>query len=51
MTIEAWVKPTALTELALGGAEGAGVGSLPYALYANTDVDQPAASVFTTAPR
>jgi hypothetical protein len=48
MTIEAWVQPSALTSWRSVIMKEQ-VGSLIYALYANSDVNQPAASVFTTS--
>ena len=41
LTIEAWVRPSALEHLALGDDEGA-PGVLSYALYANSDLNRPA---------
>ena len=48
MTVEAWVRPSALTSWRTVIMKEQ-VGSLIYALYASSDVEQPAASVFTTS--
>jgi hypothetical protein len=48
MTVEAWVRPSALTSLRSVVTKQA-VGQLAYALYANSATDQPLASVFTTS--
>jgi hypothetical protein len=48
MTLEAWVKPSVLSSWrSVVMKEQAS--ALPYALYANSDADTPAASVFTTS--
>jgi hypothetical protein len=48
MTIEAWVKPSALTSWR-GVVMKEEASALPYALYASSAADTPAASVFTTS--
>ena len=48
MTVEAWVRPSALTSLRSVVTKQA-VGQLAYALYASSASDQPLASVFTTS--
>jgi hypothetical protein len=48
MTIEAWVKPSALTSWR-SVVTKEHTTALPYALYANNDTGVPAASVFTTS--
>jgi hypothetical protein len=48
MTIEAWVKPSALTSWRSVVTKEQAT-ALPYVLYANSPADVPAASVFTTS--
>jgi Concanavalin A-like lectin/glucanases superfamily/Domain of unknown function (DUF1929)/Bacterial Ig domain len=48
MTIEAWVKPTALTSWRSVVSKEQAT-ALPYALYASNDVGEPAGTVFTTS--
>jgi hypothetical protein len=48
MTLEAWVRPSVLTSWRSVIMKEQAT-SLPYALYANSDTNTPAASVFTTA--